>query len=138
VRVGYAQSHHTNSHEEPLDPVLGYQKEVSWFARRSVEAWGAFVEAFTKIKEGDGTLLDNVLIYANNDVAYARVHSMTDLPLFTAGRAGGRAKTGLHIAGKGTPATRVGYTTMKLLGLELANWGTGGNLTDQEVNEMLA
>ena len=103
-----------------------------------MEAWGAFVEAFTKIKEGDGTLLDNVLIYANTDVAYARVHSMSDLPLFTAGRAGGRAKTGLHIAGNGTPATRIGYTAMKLLGLELANWGTVSNSTGQEVSEILA
>jgi len=137
VRLGYPQSHHTNTHEEPIDPVLGYQKEVSWFTRRAMESWGAFVEAFTKVKEGDGTLLDNTLIYANTDVAYARIHSLVDMPLFTAGRAGGRVKTGLHIVGKGTPATRVGYTAMKVVGVELTKWGTGGNETSQEVSEIL-
>jgi hypothetical protein len=138
VRAGYPQSHHTYTHEEPVDPSLGYQKQVSWFTRRAMEAWASFVDAFTKIKEGDGTLLDNVLIYANTDVAYARIHSLNDMPLFTAGRAGGRAQTGLHIAGKGTPATRVGYTAMKLLGTDVTSWGSGGNATHQEVSEMLA
>lgn len=137
VRAGYPQSHHTYTHEEPLDAVLGYQKEVSWFTRRAMEAWVGFVEAFTKIKEGDGTLLDNVLIYANTDVAYARIHSLDDMPLFSAGRAGGRAQVGLHIAGNGTPATRVGYTAMKLMGLEVTSWGADSNATDQEINEMV-
>ncbi len=138
VRVGYPLSHHTNTHEEPVDPVLGYQKEVSWFTRRAIESWGTFVEAFTKVKEGDGTLLDNTLIYAHSDVSYARIHSLVDLSLFTAGRAGGRAKTGLHIVGKGAQATSVGYTAMKLVGVDLAQWGTGGNETSQVVSEILA
>jgi len=137
-RAGYPQSHHTNTHEEGIDPLLGYQKEVSWFTRRAMESWGSFVEAFTKVKEGDGTLLDNVLIYAHSDVSYARVHGLTGMALFTAGRAGGRVKTGVHIVGKGTPATRVGYTAMKILGVGVTGWGNQSNQTSQEVSEMLA
>ena len=137
VRVGYPQSHHTNTHEEPVDAELGYQTQVSWFTRRAMESWGGFVEAFTKVKEGDGTLLDNVLIYANSDVSYARVHGLTGMPLFTAGRAGGRARSGLHIVGKGTPATRVGYSAMKLFGLEVSGWGTDSNATSQVLSELI-
>ena len=80
-----------------------------------MEEWAYFVEAFTKVKEGDGTLLDNMLIYATTDSNWARIHSIDGMPMFTAGRAGGRVKTGLHVDGGGTAATRVGYTAMKVL-----------------------
>ncbi len=62
--------------------------------------------AFSKVKEGDGTLLDNMLIYASTDQSLARIHSIDNQPMFTAGRAGGRVKTGLHIDGSGTASTR--------------------------------
>ena len=109
--------YHTTTHEEPVDTTLGYQPNVSWFTRRSMESWAYFVEAFTKVKEGDGTLLDNVLIYGFTDVmVFARVHSLDGMPMFTAGRAGGKVKTGLHIDGAGTPVTRLGLTTMRVMG----------------------
>jgi len=137
MRPGYPKSHHTNTHEEPIDPKTGIQNEVSWFTRNAMLSWANFVQAFTKIKEGDGTLLDNCLIYAHTDVAYARIHSLTDFPLFTAGRAGGRATTGLHIAGKGTQATRVGLTAMRLVGLDISSWGTESNTADKGIGEMV-
>lgn len=136
-RTGWPRTHHTNTHEEGLDPVLGYQTRVSWFTRQSLGVWGDAVAAFAKIKEGDGTLLDNCLLYASSDVSYARVHGLTDMALFTAGRAGGRAKTGLHIAGAGSPATRVGYTAMKLVGIDKDGWGTQSNQTNKEISEMV-
>ena len=69
----------------------------SWFTRHAMADWVYFVQAFTKIKEGDGTLLDNVFIYATTDHGYARTDSLDGIPVFTAGRAGGRARIGLHI-----------------------------------------
>ncbi len=47
-----------------------------------------------------------MLIYANTDHGDARVHSLDKLISFTAGRAGGRIKSGLHIDAKGR-ASRV-------------------------------
>jgi len=138
IKAGYEKPHHTCTHEEGVDPVLGYQPNASWFTRRAMESWGSFVEAFAKVKEGDGTLLDNVLIYATTDCAWARIHSLDGVPIFTAGRAGGRVKTGLHIDGAGSPGTRVGYTAMRLFGVDATEWGTQSNKTTQEVSEILA
>lgn len=95
IKPGYEKPHHTTTHEEPIDPKLGYQPIASWFIRRSMESWAYFVEAFTKVKEGDGTLLDNVLIYATTDHGFARLHTLDQVPLFTAGRAGGASQDGL-------------------------------------------
>ena len=133
----YEKPHHTTTHEEPEDAILGYQPTASWFTRRSMEAWAEFVDAFTKIKEGDGTLLDNVLIYANTDVGYARVHSLDGLPMFTAGRAGGRVKSGLHIDGGATSGSRLGYTAMRVMGVDTPSWGTNSNNTSKEIGEIL-
>jgi Protein of unknown function (DUF1552) len=137
TKVGYEKPHHTCTHEEPIDQTIGYQPTASWFLRRSMESWAYFVEAFTKVKEGDGTLLDNMLIYASSDTAWARIHSLDGIPLFTAGGAGGRIKTGLHVDGAGSPGARVGYTALKVFGLDAASWGTKSNATSQEIGEIL-
>jgi hypothetical protein len=137
VKVGYEKPHHTTTHEERIDDVLGYQKEVSWFTRRSMEAWAYYVEAFTKVKEGDGTLLDNCFITADSDHGYARIHSLDGMAMFTAGRAGGRVKTGLHIDGGTTPTTRLSYTAMRLMGVNTPTFGTKSNQTSKEIGEIL-
>ncbi len=137
IKAGYEKPHHTCTHEEGVDPSLGYQPTASWFLRRSMESWSSFVQAFTKVKEGDGTLLDNVLIYATTDTAWARIHSLDGIPMFTAGRAGGRVKAGLHIDGGGTPGTRLGLTAMKVFGVDATEWGSQSNRTSQAVGEMV-
>jgi hypothetical protein len=136
-KAGYEKPHHTTTHEEPIDPVLGYQPNCSWFARRSLEAWAYYVEAFSKIKEGDGTLLDNMLIYALTDVGFARIHSLDNMPAMTAGRAGGKVKTGLHIKMDGAPVSRIGYTAQRVLGLDVESWGARSNNTSKEISEIL-
>ena len=138
TKAGYEKPHHTCTHEEPIDQAIGYQPNASWFLRRSMESWAYFVEAFSKVKEGDGTLLDNMLIYASSDTAWARIHSLDGIPLFTAGRAGGRIKTGLHVDGAGGPGARVGYTALRTFGLDAASWGTKSNATSKEIGEILA
>jgi len=138
IKPGYEKPHHTTTHEEPLDMALGYQPTASWFTRRAMESWAYFVDAFTKVKEGDGTLLDNVFIYGTTDHGYARTHSLDHIPVFTAGRAGGKVKTGLHIDGKGMAGTRVGYTALKLMGVDKPSWGVNSNNTSQEFSEILA
>lgn len=137
-KVGYDKPHHTASHEEAVDQKLGYQPQTSWFIRRAMESWASYVQAFASVREGDGTLLDNMLIYASTDQALARIHSIENQPMFTAGRAGGRVKTGLHIDGAGTPGTRLGLTAMKLFDPDKASWGTQSNGTSKEIGDMLA
>jgi hypothetical protein len=137
TKPGYDKPHHTCTHEEAIDEKLGYQPNASWFARRSFEAWAQFVEAFANIKEGDGTLLDNCFIMANTDVANARVHSLEEMPAFTAGKAGGRVKTGLHIDCKGGQGTSLGYTAMRIMGLDADSWGTKSNQTNKTISEIL-
>ncbi|MHB1204924.1 MAG: hypothetical protein ACYCZX_05115, partial [Rhodospirillaceae bacterium] len=59
------------------------------------------------------------------------------MAMFTAGRAGGKVKSGLHIDGAGTPVTRLGYSAMRLMGMDTPSWGTKSNNTSKEIGEMI-
>jgi hypothetical protein len=137
IRRGYEKTHHTTTHEERVDDQLGYQPNCSWFTRRAMESWVDFVQAFAAIKEGDGTLLDNCLIIADSDHGWARLHSLDHMVMFTAGRAGGKVKTGLHIDAAGSTTARMGYTAMKLAGVDIKTFGTQSNETSQALSEIL-
>lgn len=138
ARKGYDKPHHTSTHEEPIDEKLGYQPPASWFTQRAMESLAQFVKTFANIKEGDRTLLDNCLIFAHSEVSAPRIHSVESLPMFTAGSAGGRIKTGYHVNGETSTVARVGYTLLRVMGHDMSTWGEKANQTSKEISEILA
>jgi hypothetical protein len=137
IKAGYERAHHATTHEEVIDERIGYQPMVSWFTQRAMEEWAYYVKAFAAVPEGDGTLLDNTLIYCNSDQEFAKIHSLEGIPMFTAGKAGGRIKTGLHVSGAGGPGTRLGYTVQRIMGVDISEWGTQSNKVSKEIGEII-
>ena len=136
-RPGTAYTHHTLTHEEAVDQKFGYQPEAFWFNCRVMEALASFIGTFKAVKEGNGTLLDNTLIFAHAETSCAKVQAVDNIPVMTIGRAGGRLKTGKHIAGHGDPVSRVGLTAMQVMGLPIETWGTGSLQTSKTITEIL-
>lgn len=134
---GESFTHHTLTHEEPIDASLGYQRRVAELHVTSMEALATFIQAFKNIREGDGTLLDNTLIFANSDTGNSRIHSVDNIPVILIGKAGGRVKTGLHIVGNGDPISRIGLTAMQVMGIPIERWGTGSMETTRIIPEIL-
>jgi hypothetical protein len=99
--------------------------------------WANLVQALAMQKEGAGSVLDNTLVYAHSDVSFAKIHSLESIPMFTAGSAGGKLKTGLHIKGKEDPGTRLGYTALKVMGADVPSWGLKSNTTSSEIGEIV-
>lgn len=137
-KPGETNTHHGLTHEEPVDKQVGYQVEVSWFNIRQMEALAYFIHTLENIREGDGTLLDRMVIFANTDTNDARVHALDGVPAMTVGNAGGRLKTGMHINGNGDPISRIGYTLMQAVGVPIDGWGTGSLQTSKAISEILA
>ena len=137
-QAGSQQTFHMYTHEEMVDPVLGYQKQVAWFGNQVAESLLEFARAFESIKEGKGTLLDRSIIMYSTDSGYARSHSVENLPLMTIGSGGGALKTGLHVAAKGDGVTRVGLTVMQALGVPIGSWGIESNTTTKTITEVMA
>lgn len=138
TRSGFTRTHHVATHEQAVDDKLGYQEEPHWFTLEAMKHWAKLVQALAMHKEGAGTVLDNTLVYAHSDVSWAKIHALEGIPMFTAGSAGGKLKTGLHIQGKEDPGTRLGYTALKVMGADVPSWGLKSNTTSKEIGEILA
>ena len=137
-RSSSAMNWHMLSHEEPVDPVLGYQKDTTWFINWANKVTLDFFDTLRATKEGPGSLFDRMVILWQTDHADARSHSLDNVPLMTFGNAGGRLKTGLHIPCPGDPVTRVSLTLQQALGVSASVWGQGTNKTTATLTDMLA
>ncbi len=135
---GEPSAYHALTHEEPIDPELGYQPKCKIIGEQCMGFFVELLQAMDSIQEGEGTLLDRSVVYAFTDHGEARLHSMKSLPVFTAGSAGGRLNTGLHVSAEGDAATRVGFTIQKALGVVSNRWGTESNEVTTPFSEVLA
>ena len=136
--AGQSKIYHQITHDEPIDAKLGYQPETSKLASLVMEALGDFLVELDAIKEGEGTVLDNSLIMAFSDTGYAKIHSIENIPMFLAGRAGGRHKAGQHIHSTGESVTRVSLTAMQLMGAPVGEFGSGTMKTARPITEVIA
>jgi hypothetical protein len=137
-KAGSTVTHHQLTHEEPIDEKLGYQPEATFFVDQIMGGFLTMLQALDSVKEGDGTLLDHTLLLAHSECSYAKIHSLETLPMFIAGRAGGKIKTGIHVDGNGDSCTRVGLTVQQALGLPVNKWGTGSMETNKTIGEIMA
>ncbi len=136
--LGEDISHHQLTHDEPVDPELGYQPRSTAFSQISMEAWARFVEKLAATPEGDGSLLDNCLIMAHSDHSFAKSHLVVGLPVMVAGKASGKVTPGVHVRGNGEPISRIGLTLQQVMGVQVSQWGTGSHQTSQPISEILA
>ncbi len=137
-KEGESYTHHLLTHEEAIDAKTGYQPLVFWFQKQAMDGWAHYVRSFANVKEGAGSLLDNCLIFASSETNYARVHTIDGVPVWLAGKAGGRVKTGMHVVGGGDPITRVGLTIQQIMGVRVDKWGTNSLQTSKTITDILA
>ena len=135
---GDSLGYHQSTHEEPIDPILGYQPRVAEYNVHSMELFAMMLAELDGIKEGSGTVLDNSLVYAFTDQSFAKIHAVDGLPILVAGGASGRMKGGYHIAGDNSTVSRVGLTVLKAMGIGTDSWGKDSMETKSPFTELLA
>lgn len=136
-QAGSSAQHHQLTHDEALDPAIGYQPEATEFVYASMEAWADFVEQLAAVPEGDGTLLDNCVVFGHSDVSLAKAHGITGIPMMIAGTGRGTLRPGVHVRGGTSPSTRVGLTVQQVMGLNVESWGARSMEATQPVSEIL-
>lgn len=135
---GDSKIYHLHTHDEAVDVKLGYQPNSAKLAQLHFQGYADFVRAFDSIKEGDGTLLDNCLIMGFSDTGNARTHATDNIPMFFAGKAGGKHKAGQHIVAGGEPVTRVSLTAQQLIGIPVGEFGKGAMRSGKAFSELFA
>jgi hypothetical protein len=134
---GDSKPFHQTTHEEAIDPVLQYQLTASKFSTYSVEMFASLLKELDSVPEGDGTLLDHMLVLGYTDVSFAKIHALDGIPMVLVGGANGRMKGGYHIDGHGDPVSRVGLTIQHALNMPASNWGKFSLNTNKPITEIL-
>lgn len=77
-----------------------------------IEQFAYLLEKMSTIQEGDGTLLDHVMLVYGSGIGDGNRHNHDDLPVLLAGKGGGTIQSGRHIRyPKDTPLTNL-YVSM--------------------------
>jgi Protein of unknown function (DUF1552) len=113
--IGVPEAHHPISHHGG-DPVL-IEKLIK-IQTYHMQQFAYFVEKLKGIQEGTGSLLDHSAIVYGAGLADPNRHDHDHCPTLVAGNAGGRIKTGQHVAFKaGTPFSDLHITLLDTIGV---------------------
>jgi len=123
---GVDSNHHTVSHHMDNEGKMAqYALITSWY----VEQYAYFLENLKNIKEGDGTLLDNSMVFFASGLRDGNRHSPRDLPVIVGGKGGGKLKTGQNlIFEKETPLANLYLTMLDVLNIDQPSFGDSNRL----------
>jgi hypothetical protein len=111
------QTHHDASHHGGnADNMERHAKINIHYA----QLFAGFLDKLKSMPEGDGTVLDNSLIFYGAGMSDGQAHSPYPLPLIAVGRGGGKVKGDRHIvAGEWTPIANLWLTVADFYGVRL-------------------
>ena len=118
---GTAGGHHEFSHhQDKPEKYEPYTKINRWHS----EQLGYLMDKLGAIKEGEGTVLDNSMILFGSSMSDGNRHDPSNLPIVLAGGAGGKIKTGRHIAcPKHTPLCNLYVSMLDRMGTPVESFG---------------
>lgn len=127
--IGVSEGHHDLSHHQG-DKTK--QEKISKINRFHAEHLAYFVKKLQSVKEGEGTLLDNMMIVYGSGIGDGNRHNHDNLPILLIGRGGGQIKSGQHIRyPRETPLTNLYLSMLDLFGARTDKLGDStGRLTD--------
>jgi hypothetical protein len=114
-------SHHSTSHHQSEEENLTQLTRIN---SHHMELFSRMLVRMSNIKEGDKTLLDNVMICYGSGISDGNKHNHDDLPVLIAGGAGGTLKGGRHITYKEkTPICNLYVDMMQRAGIDRSSFG---------------
>lgn len=116
--------HHQLTHDEPGD-----QPYVHEIVLNVMDQYAAMIKAMKGVPEGNGTLLDNMVLFATSDCSLGRQHRLADYPILLAGSAGGKLRQGIHYKSSGENASKVLLSIAQAVGLQISEFGGDAGLT---------
>lgn len=90
---GVTQNHHATSHHGNKKENLKALEEINKF---QLSFYVEMIKKMSGIQEGNGSLLDNSLLFIGSSLKDGQQHTHKDLPILVAGAGGGSVKTGIH------------------------------------------
>jgi hypothetical protein len=101
-QVGVPEAHHPLSHHNDNAEVIAHMSKIN---RYHTELFSGYLEKLRATPDGDGSLLDHMLILYGSGISNSTRHSGDNLPLLVLGGGSGQLKGGRHLKFNDEPST---------------------------------
>lgn len=118
---GVKGGHHELSHHQRQESKYEAYSRIN---RWHVEQFAYMVRKMKAVREGEGTLLDHVMVMMGSSLSDGDRHDPNNLPILLAGRGGGTVGSGRHLAHlKNTPLCNLYVAMLERMGLAVERFG---------------
>jgi hypothetical protein len=119
--IGIPDPHHPLTHHSGDQEKIAKVVQIQTY---HAKMFSYFLEKMRSTQDGDGTLLDHMMIVYGGSISDANVHKHEDLPILLMGGGDGRLKGGRHLRyPKDTPVTNLFLTMLDNLGVHTESFG---------------
>ena len=127
--VGVNEGHHVLSHHGKSQHK---QAGIAAINRFHIDRFRYFVDRLAKTPDGDGKLIDNVMVVYGSGISDGDRHNHDDLPILLAGHGGGAIQSGRHIQYEnGTPLCNLYLWMMHQMGATPDRFGDSTGKLDR-------
>lgn len=100
-QIGVPEAHHPLSHHDNVPEIVAHMSKIN---RYHVELFSKYVAKLQTTPDGDGSLLDHMMILYGSGISNSTRHAPDNLPILMMGGGAGRLKGGRHIVYKEKPS----------------------------------
>jgi len=119
--LGVAESHHATSHHQENKGKIANLLKIKV---HHAQLFAYYLERLRATPDGDGSLLDHVMIVYGAGMGDSNLHAPGNLPVMIAGGAAGRIKTGRHVKYQaGTPMANLHLRMLDIFGVRTERFG---------------
>jgi hypothetical protein len=119
--LGVAESHHATSHHQENKGKIANLLKIKV---HHAALFAYYLEKLQATADGDGSLLDNMLILYGAGMGDSNLHAPGNLPVMIAGGAAGRIRTGRHVKyPTATPMANLHLRVLDIFGVKTERFG---------------
>ncbi|HLH31997.1 MAG TPA: DUF1552 domain-containing protein [Terriglobia bacterium] len=100
-QIGVPEAHHPLSHHDNVPEIIAHMSKIN---RYHAELFSKYVARLQATPDGDGSLLDHMMILYGCGISNSQRHAPENLPILLLGGGAGRLKGGRHINYKDKPS----------------------------------
>jgi hypothetical protein len=119
--IGISDPHHPLTHHSGNQEKIAKVIQINTY---HAKMFSYFLERMRSTADGDGSLLDHMMVIYGGSISDANVHKHEDLPILLVGGGDGRIKGGRHVRyPKDTPVTNLFLAMLNNLGVPAESFG---------------
>jgi hypothetical protein len=126
--IGVHEAHHPTSHHNNDQTKIANLAKINAY---HASLFSYFVNKLAATPDGDGTLLDHIVLIYGYGMADGNAHAPTNLPILVLGGGSGRLKGGRHLRfADETPLANLHLTLLDKLGVPIDKIGDSSGRVD--------